>query len=65
MWWKDQRGKVATVVATEDDAKKGFRPVREGTCKVRVKCGELVALVSENDVFPVQFSVKDIERIEV
>lgn len=66
MWWKDQRGKIATVVADPMGyVKVGFRPIRVGSDKVRVKCGELVALVSISDIFPVEFSVKDIEIIEV
>jgi hypothetical protein len=63
MWWPELRGKVALVVATEQYIKLGFKSVRVGTNKVRIQCGALVALVRDVDVFPPEFSVKDILKI--
>ena len=63
IWWRVREtcGRVATVVANETAIMIGYKVVKPGTGKIRIKCGELVALVSITDVFPVSLSRRDIK----
>jgi hypothetical protein len=65
MWWPELRGRVAIVVATETKAKKGYRLTRKGLDKIRVMYKDVVAAVSMFEVFPCEFTVKDIQKMDI
>lgn len=67
IWWRVRGtcGRIATVVANETAIMIGYKSVKPGTGKIRIKCGELVALVSITDVFPANLSRKDIKWIDL
>ncbi|MCJ7760335.1 hypothetical protein MUP59_04245 [Candidatus Bathyarchaeota archaeon] len=65
VWWPEIRGKVAIVVATETEAGKGYKLIRKNTNMIRIKCGDVVVGVSMLEVFPREFTVKDIQKMDI